>query len=282
MAIKADDLIRLRNEGMAYALKVAKEHGVEGLERQVMQRGLYKVAIQFTEEEYNKSLDNISERVYNNMLTMAYAVLHDACGYGEKRLKKFKELFDRKVYLVGEYDPAGKHYARFEDYAAEANRLYNLGIDMEVIKQTQFNNDSGSRKYVAVDEIVRWLKSHGHAEAAEAVKEDAFDQGGKHLTKKQRKAAECRRDSDRHNKYYMDDACEENIEYWFNVFGLALAQNCGFTAGQIHDIWKTADGINGRIADGTATLRSVKEDLLESSGTMCEFTRGGKDYAEAV
>ena len=35
MSVKADEVIRLRNEGMAYALKMAKDYGIDELQKQV-------------------------------------------------------------------------------------------------------------------------------------------------------------------------------------------------------------------------------------------------------
>ena len=282
MANKANEVIQLRNEGMAYALKIARENGLPALEEQVKIRGLLKVTAKFTPEELNRSINNISERVYNNMITMVYAVLHDEFKYGNVRLKRFKELFDRKVYLVGEPDPVGRHYARFEDFAAEANRLYDLGIDMNIIKETQQNNDSSGRKYVAIDEILKFLLENGFIDAVEALEKCTEEPQRKHLSKKERQKAECRRESDRRNKYYMDANEEENIEYWFNVFGLALSRCQKATAGTISDVWMAADEINGQIADGAETLESIKDKLFDASGIQCEFTKGGVDYAEAI
>lgn len=282
MSSKADEVIKLRNEGMAYALKIARENGLPALEEQVKIRGLLKVTAKFTPEELNRSINNISERVYNNMLTMVYAVLHDEFKYGNVRLKRFKELFDRKVYLVGEPDPVGRHYARFEDFAAEANRLYDLGIDMNIIKETQQNNDSSGRKYVAIDEIIKYLLEKEQYDAVDALERATEDPKRKPLGKKERQKAECRRESDRRNKYYMDANEEENIEYWFNIFGLALSRCQKVTAGTISEVWSAADAINGQIADGTETLESIKDKLFDASGIQCEFTKGGVDYAEAI
>ena len=94
MATKADEIIKLRNEGMAYALSIAKQGGVEELEKQVKLRGYLKATVKFTPEELSTTIDSISERVYNNMLTIMYAVLHDDLGYGQKRLTNFKKSFD--------------------------------------------------------------------------------------------------------------------------------------------------------------------------------------------
>lgn len=48
-AIKLDDVIRLRNEGMAYALKIAKDRGIEELQKQV-QKEIYG------EQEYGQKI----------------------------------------------------------------------------------------------------------------------------------------------------------------------------------------------------------------------------------
>ena len=273
MASKTDEIIRLRNEGMAYALKIAKESGLDALQEQVKLRGLLKVSVKFTPEELTESINNIAQRVYNNMLTIAYAVLHDEFKYGEVRLKRFKALFDKKTYLVGEEDPLGRHYARFEDYAEEANRLYQLGIDMEKIRETQQNNDDSSRKYVPVDEIAKFLIKNGFSDAADALVKTTEEPKRKHLSKKERQKAESRMDSDRHNKYYMDDAEQENVEYWFNIFGLALAEQCNFPAEKIAYIWQAVDKINGAIADGVESLDSTKDKLIDAAGIQCEFTK---------
>lgn len=173
MATKADEIIKLRNEGMAYALKIAKEHGVEELEKQVKIRGYLKCSVRFTPEELNKSCDNVAERIYNNMLTMVYAVLHDQYEFGKKRLQRFKEEFDQKVYGVSERDPMGQHYARFWDYAEEANRLYDLGIDIDRILETQKINDELDKErgiYVSADSVISYLKDHNFPGAAETLR----------------------------------------------------------------------------------------------------------------
>lgn len=174
MAKKADELIKLRNDGMAYALKIAEEYGVDGLREQVKLRGLLKVSVKFTPEELHRSIENISDRIYNNMLTMVYAVLYDDWGFREKRIRRFKCQFDNKVYSVGERDDMGHHWARFEDYAEEANRLYNLGIDMEKIREAQRNNDENEKIYIAAESAVKFLEEKGYAEAAEALAAEVF------------------------------------------------------------------------------------------------------------
>lgn len=176
MGKKENDIINLRNEGMAYALRIAKKSGIEELERQVKMRGYLKCSVRFTAEELQQSIDNIADRVYNNMLTMVYAVMHDQNGWGRKRLLRFKEEFDRKVYEVGETDEMGRHWARFEDYASEANELYGLGIDMDKIRETQTINDE--QKYIAADAAIGFLENKGYVSAAEALRKEVYERYG--------------------------------------------------------------------------------------------------------
>lgn len=93
MAIKPDDVIRLRNEGMTYALKIADEYGIEELRKQVKMRGYLKATVKFTPEEMIQTIDNIAARIYNNMLTMVYAVMHDKHGWRKKKIARFQERF---------------------------------------------------------------------------------------------------------------------------------------------------------------------------------------------
>lgn len=178
MAIKPDEIIKLRNEGMAFALQVAKRDGIEGLETEVKKRGYLRCSIRYTPEELNKSCDNVSDRIYQNMLTMVYAVLHDEFKFGGKRLKTFKAEFDKKVISVGEKDGLNHHWCRFEDYAEEANRLYDLGIDIEKIREVQQVNDDNDRLMgtpVKAEEVLRFLNVKGFEEAAEALRVEIYE-----------------------------------------------------------------------------------------------------------
>lgn len=180
MAIKADEIIRLRNEGMAYALNIARQAGIDGLAKEVEKRGYLRCTVKFTPEELDKSCDNVAERIYNNMLTMVYATLHDVWGFAGKRLTAFKQEFDKKVISVGEKDGLNHYWCRFEDYAEEANRLYNLGIDLDKIRETQEINDYNDRikgTPVKAEEVLRFLNVHGYEEAAEALRAKIYDRG---------------------------------------------------------------------------------------------------------
>lgn len=177
---KKDDIITLRNEGMAYALAIAKKDGVEELERQVKIRGAAKVSLRFTKEELRESMRTMSERIYANQLTLWYAVFHDKMGFGKDRMQRLKRWYDEKLALVAGKDPMGEHWARFEDYAEEANKLHGLGIDMDAIIGTQNDVDrDGGAKTVEAWAAVCWLRDRGHAKAADALEGELFGKGRK-------------------------------------------------------------------------------------------------------
>lgn len=173
MSKNANDIIQLRNEGMAYALQIAKKDGLEELERQVKLRGALKAAM-ISVDELNQSSRNLSDRVYNNILTIWYAVFHDKLGFGGKRIRQLKQWFDEKVYLVSEMSPMGHHWATFEDYGEEANRLCDLGIDLDKLRETQEINAKDEVRKIYADEAIEWLEKHGFPEASEAVRKEIY------------------------------------------------------------------------------------------------------------
>lgn len=280
MASKADEIIKLRNEGMAYGYQIFKKYGEEEFEKQVKMRGLLKVTMKFTPEEVMETVTTISKRTYNLMLAICYTALHDGFGFGKERLTKFRKLVEEKSYVADRPDPLGRYYVTFEDYANEANKLYDFQIDTEILKEVQKLHEGNNRKYIAVDALVKTLLENGRNDVAEELAKLTKEPDRRPRCKKERQKAECRQISDRHNKFYMDSNEEESIEYWFNIFALALVQHCDFSSEGIVNIWRAADAINGQIADGTETLNSIKDKLIDTAGIQCEFTKGGVDYGE--
>lgn len=273
MANKAKEVIQLRNEGMAYALKIANEHGIDALRQEVKRRGYYRATVKFTPEEMSETLNEIQDRCYYNLLAVIYGVLHEDFKFGSVRLKRFKELYEKKVHLIGDPDPLGRRYVRFEDYADEANKKCGFGIDLEMIRDSEMNYASEQRTYVALDSVLKVLEEEKMWESADLIRARTDDPEKKELlTETDRKRAERRQQCDRKNKYYTDSLYEQNIEYWFNVFGLAL-QKLGCASEEVPKLWSNADTINGLLASGDKTLRDIKEELFKKSGFVCEFTK---------
>lgn len=158
-----------RMQGMIYALNIAKEKGIEGLEKDIRARNILRAPMKFSLEELEEFYRGISGRIYNNILTITYAVLHDRFKFGKDRLQSFKKCFNDKTLLVSTLDKFGNHYATFMDYAVEANKKYDLGIDVALVSAVQDVNEEsiyGKEKRVEARAVLGALEENGFQDAA--------------------------------------------------------------------------------------------------------------------
>jgi hypothetical protein len=87
-----------RIEGMEFALRVAKEKGIEGLEKELAWRRGSKVgSIRLTREEINQADDAMKIRCHDTIMALTLLTLRDEFDFGEKRCKRFLERFDSKT-----------------------------------------------------------------------------------------------------------------------------------------------------------------------------------------
>jgi hypothetical protein len=175
---KGDKEFYWRMEGMVYAHKIAKEQGIEALEGEIKARNILKASIEVNRERLEELYTIISTRIYNNMLTMAYAALHDTFGFRKDRLKRFKKAFDEKTMLVADLTRFGNHYATFTDYAVEANEKYDLGINIDLVSSVQDCNDETIGKRARIDAIEKLLEQNGFTEASQFLKDYEFTKMG--------------------------------------------------------------------------------------------------------
>lgn len=89
-----------RNEGMAYALKIAKESGVNALEEELKMRGLTDVPLRVNKQKAQEFCDNVKENVVNHVLLLSLVTLRDEFEFGAKRLKQFQERFTDKASCI--------------------------------------------------------------------------------------------------------------------------------------------------------------------------------------
>ena len=72
----------------------------------------------------------------------------------------------------------GHHWARFEDYAREANEMFGLGIDLDRILETQGIQDERDiydGTWIRADTAVERLKELGFEDAAEALRYEVYE-----------------------------------------------------------------------------------------------------------
>lgn len=156
-------------QGMVYACRLAQEQGIDALVKTVKQRGVTKVDITASDKQLNDMWGALSDNVRENMLTTVVWVLHDAFGFGQKRLQQFMTEFEKATANLMNLDYMGEHYVTLEDYAVELNQKYNLGLD--VIKATLATDmadkqDARAGNVDKVTGIINALRLAGHEDAA--------------------------------------------------------------------------------------------------------------------
>ena len=93
-----------RRSGMMYALKIAKEKGIEGLEEEIKYRNITEIPIAIKRDKLNECIENIKLNTIDTILVLSAVTLRDEFGFGKERLARFIERFNLKTdCLVGEY-----------------------------------------------------------------------------------------------------------------------------------------------------------------------------------
>ena len=91
-----------RLQGMSYALKVAKEKGIDGLEEELKRRKAYNIPVRIGDKELQAFTDNAKNMMLDTILILASVTLHDEFGFGHDRLNRFKERFNFKAECIGD------------------------------------------------------------------------------------------------------------------------------------------------------------------------------------
>ena len=86
-----------RREGMGYALKVAKERGIKGLEEEIKYRNISLVPIAVSKEKMDECVNNIKMNTIDTMLILSASTLRDEFGFGKERIARFVERFNLKA-----------------------------------------------------------------------------------------------------------------------------------------------------------------------------------------
>jgi hypothetical protein len=101
---------QLRREGMAYALKVAKEKGVEGLEAELRFRGAYNVPLSIPQSTLDQFTLNVKQHMFDTLSLLTSATLHDEFGFGKERIQRFIKRLNLKAECIAD------DYASWQEY----------------------------------------------------------------------------------------------------------------------------------------------------------------------
>ncbi len=94
---KLDKYMQGRTEGMEFSLRLAKDKGIEELEKEVRFRNRTGVSLNLTRQELAAGSQNIKNMTFDTMLAMSLMVLRDEFDFGKKRLERFKDRFTQKA-----------------------------------------------------------------------------------------------------------------------------------------------------------------------------------------
>lgn len=121
---------QMRREGMAYALRVAKERGVDGLEKELERRNATEVPIRISTSQLKEFSQLVKHNVIFYMGVLTRGVLADKFDFDADQLKIFDENLNFRADCLTE------DYTTWKDQIDTLNKDFNLGIKDEGIDTT--------------------------------------------------------------------------------------------------------------------------------------------------
>lgn len=91
-----------RREGMSYALRYAREHGLDALEEDLKRRAAYDIPIRISQKELQEFTNNAKSMILDTVLILTSVTLHDEFGFGRERLERFIKRFNFKAECIRE------------------------------------------------------------------------------------------------------------------------------------------------------------------------------------
>lgn len=163
-----------RLDGLDLALRIARESGVEGLEKQVKMRGAWGIHTHLAVKELDEATERIKQITIQTVQVAALSILHDTFGFGKVRCQRFMKSFDKLcVYL-------NRGWLYWYDLITEINNEIQLDLRTDIITETSMGTtyahpepeDIYSENDLVVEE--EWkaiLKELGFSEEAETDEE---------------------------------------------------------------------------------------------------------------
>lgn len=115
---------RGREDGLSLALRIAKEGGIEALEKEIKFRGVTGIHTSLASKDLDKASEQIKEITLDTFTVMSVAVLHDEFGFGEKRCQRYMDGINK----AAEYIVDG--LANWPDYIASIKE--QIGLDLRI------------------------------------------------------------------------------------------------------------------------------------------------------
>lgn len=98
--MKIKDLMNGRNQGMAMALKIVKDGGIEALEKEIEYRNITGVSLNITRRELEEATTKIRLRATEVAIAISLITLLDEFCFSKYQARKYKEVFDKQVESI--------------------------------------------------------------------------------------------------------------------------------------------------------------------------------------
>ena len=115
-----------RRQGMEYALKIAKEKGIEGLEQEIKRRGRTVAPCLIPQKEMDEFTLKVKKNATGVVTALSEMVLRDKFGFGTMRMNRFKDYINELA------DSIEKDYLTVNDVISTIRD--ETGIDLEFEK----------------------------------------------------------------------------------------------------------------------------------------------------
>ncbi|WP_330698095.1 hypothetical protein [Anaerotignum sp.] len=102
--MKMADYSKGRNDGLALALKIVKEGGIEALEQEVKFRGVTNIHTSLAQKDLNLALEPIKQMTLDTVLALSLLTLRDEFDMGRVRMERFMKRFsDKAGCIMGDF-----------------------------------------------------------------------------------------------------------------------------------------------------------------------------------
>ena len=109
-----------RRQGMEYALKIAKEKGIEGLEQEIKRRGRTVAPCLVPQKEMDEFTLKVKQNATGVVTALSEMVLRDKFGFGTTRMNRFRD------YINNLADSIEKDYLTVDDVISTGGSLHAL------------------------------------------------------------------------------------------------------------------------------------------------------------